>query len=125
VLISAAAGVAQTVGASRVVIAAHAGDHPIYPDCRPDFLSMLSAALHVGYGVSVGAPFLGWTKTEIAVRAAALGVPVGRTWSCYAGGTVHCGRCGTCVERREALVAAGADPTTYADPDFWLSAVTR
>ena len=67
-------------------------------------------------GFTVTAPFIAMTKAEIAALAAQLNVPVGRTWSCYSGGDIHCGTCGTCTERREALALAGVpDPTDYAD----------
>jgi 7-cyano-7-deazaguanine synthase len=120
VLLSAAAGIAATLGYDAVATAVHAGDHAIYPDCRPEFLSALDAATRLSCGVAINAPFARWTKAAIAGSAGELGVPLELTWSCYEGGEVHCGRCGTCVERAEAIATAGlADPTTYADPDFW------
>jgi 7-cyano-7-deazaguanine synthase len=112
----AAVGVAQARGLSRVCTAVHAGDHPIYPDCRPDFIIAADscAFLATGGAVEVRGPFLGITKTGIAELAGRLGVPVGLTWSCYEGGDVHCGQCGTCRERQEALTDAGVpDPTEY------------
>ncbi|MCB1079245.1 MAG: 7-cyano-7-deazaguanine synthase, partial [Verrucomicrobiae bacterium] len=61
-------------------------------------------------------PFIDWRKEDIAARGAVLGVDFERTWSCYKGGEIHCGRCGTCVERREAFLLAGIeDPTVYED----------
>lgn len=120
VLLSAAAGIAATLGYDAVATAVHAGDHAIYPDCRPEFLSALDAATRLSCGVAINAPFARWTKAAIAGSAGELGVPLELTWSCYEGGEVHCGRCGTCVERAEAIATAGlVDPTTYADPDFW------
>jgi 7-cyano-7-deazaguanine synthase len=125
VMLSAAGGVAQSWGAQTVVTAVHAGDHPIYADCRPEFIEAMCLALSAGYGVGVSAPFVHWSKADIATEAHRLGAPAHLTWSCYEGGDVHCGRCGTCVERAEAFHLAGVpDPTEYADPDFWRTAVS-
>lgn len=125
VMLSAASGVAASLGFTRVVTAVHAGDHAVYPDCRPVFIDAIDLASYRGCGVHVVAPFVLWSKAEIARRALHLGVPVEQTWSCYEGGEVHCGRCGTCVERAEAIAEAGFphDPTTYADPTFWQTQV--
>jgi len=104
------------VGASGVVIAAHAGDHAIYPDCRESFMAPMSEAILQGtYAkVEVIRPFITMTKTEIASRGAELGVDFSATWSCYKGGEIHCGTCGTCVERKEAFGDSGVDdPTLY------------
>lgn len=118
IIASVAVGTAVATGAGRVVLGVHAGDHPIYPDCRPQFVTLLDQLAQVaneGYAqLRVLAPFMEATKTDIAALGAALGVPFALTWSCYQGGERHCGRCGTCVERREAFQQAGvADPTTY------------
>ncbi len=124
VMLSAAAGVAVTLGLERVVTAVHAGDHAIYPDCRPEFIAAIDMATYAGCGVHVAAPFVTGDKTDIARLAGKLGVPIELTWSCYEGGAVHCGRCGTCVERAEAIHDAGLDdPTVYADPQFWRTQV--
>lgn len=115
-LLSAAAGVAISAGCDRVVTAVHAGDHAIYPDCRPEFIDLLNLAIQAGTedAVSIAAPFVNWSKDHIAVAAHLLHVPIALTWSCYAGGDLHCGRCGTCTERREALDSSGfPDPTAY------------
>ena len=126
ILLAIAGGIAVAERADLVGTAVHAGDHAIYPDCRPEFIRAMRAALCVGteghavpgfYGID--APFVHRTKAEIATRGRALGVPYERTWSCYNGGDLHCGRCGTCVERIEALDAAGYDDRTpYLDRDF-------
>lgn len=116
ILLSVAAGFAESVGASGVVIAAHAGDHAIYPDCRESFMAPMSEAIFQGtYAkVEVIRPFIMMTKTEIAARGAELGVDFSATWSCYKGGEIHCGTCGTCVERIEAFRDSGVnDPTVY------------
>lgn len=118
IMLAVAAGVAESMGASAVVIAAHAGDHAIYPDCREPFMQAMGEAIRLGTyaGVRVLRPFISMNKAQIAARGAACGVDFAYTWSCYKGGEVHCGRCGTCVERREAFLHAGLeDPTTYAD----------
>lgn len=115
-LLMAAAGVAISFGCDRVLTAVHAGDHPIYPDCRPGFIGDVNRAVRTGtdHAVSIVAPFVQWTKTDIARHADELGVPIQLTWSCYEGKAEHCGQCGTCVERIEALRDAGVeDPTPY------------
>lgn len=118
ILANIAVGAAIAVKADTVVLGIHAGDHPIYPDCRPEFLTALqtcvAAATAGGHTPRIDAPFVYWTKTALTRLATALGAPLGITWSCYEGDELHCGRCGTCVERREAFADAGvADPTRY------------
>ncbi len=118
-------GTAQ--GAEAVAAAMHGGDHFIYPDCRPAFLDAFAAMERLSLDgdpeVQLYVPFVNQTKGDIAAEGARLGVPFEETWSCYKGGERHCGRCGTCVERREAFHLANAiDPTDYADPDFWRAA---
>jgi 7-cyano-7-deazaguanine synthase len=116
IMLAIAAGLAESRGAEALVIGAHAGDHAIYPDCREEFMQAMAAAIRLGtYAtVQVVRPFIRMTKAEIVSRGAELGVDYHATWSCYVGGTVHCGECGTCVERREAFIRAGvADPTEY------------
>jgi 7-cyano-7-deazaguanine synthase len=117
IMLSIAAGFAESRGAGGVVIAAHSGDHAIYPDCREDFLEPMARAIRAGTyaGIELLRPFVSMDKAAIARRGAELGIDFSRTWSCYKGGEVHCGTCGTCVERREAFELAGIpDPTTYA-----------
>lgn len=116
IMLSIACGFAESVGAEGLVIAAHTGDHTIYPDCREDFMAAMAEAMRLGTyaGVQLLRPFIALTKAEIAAEGARLGVDFGRTWSCYKGGAIHCGKCGTCVERREAFALAGlVDPTVY------------
>ena len=112
-----------------VAYAAHAGDHAIYPDCRPAFAEAMQAAAGLcDYTPrALLRPFVGWSKAQIAARGAEVGAPLGRTWSCYVGGERHCGRCGTCVERIEAFHLAGVeDPTEYdADPAEVLRQLSR
>ena len=120
IFLSVATGLAVAVGAEIVAVAVHAGDHPIYPDCRPEFVHAFERVAQIGnegFGhpaLRLEAPFLHLDKADIVTRGAALGVPFAETWSCYRGGERHCGRCGTCVERREAFEIAGVpDPTAY------------
>jgi 7-cyano-7-deazaguanine synthase len=118
-LLSVAAAWAISQGAGAVAYAAHRGDHPVYPDCRPAFVDAARAVLALVHYTPVAllAPYLALTKADLVRRGTALGVPYGETWSCYVGGAVHCGACGTCVERRLAFIEAGTtDPTRYADP---------
>lgn len=126
IMLNIAAGLAITVGAKHVATGVHGGDHYIYPDCRPAFIKAVDAMLCVatdGFavpGFGVLAPFLNWTKADIAAEGARLGVDFTKTWSCYKGGDIHCGACGTCFERREAFRDAGiTDLTEYlATPDY-------
>ena len=120
IMLAAAAGFAESVGAAGLVIAAHSGDHTIYPDCREDFMRAMGDALRLGTdaGIELLRPFIALNKGQIVAEGVRLGVDYARTWSCYMGGKVHCGKCGTCVERREAFQQAGVpDPTIYASTD--------
>ena len=116
IMLAAAAGFAESAGAAGLVIAAHGGDHTIYPDCREDFMRAMGEALRLGTyaGIQLLRPFIAMDKSGIAAAGAKLGVDYTQTWSCYKGGVIHCGKCGTCVERREAFHLAGlVDPTVY------------
>ena len=118
IMLAVAAGYAESRGAETLIIAAHAGDHAIYPDCRESFLGTMSEAIRIGTyaGIEIVRPFSSMTKREIVRRGEELGVDFAQTWSCYVGDAVHCGVCGTCVERREAFALAGVpDPTTYRE----------
>ncbi|MBM3870961.1 MAG: 7-cyano-7-deazaguanine synthase QueC [Verrucomicrobia bacterium] len=116
IFLATAAGFAESVGAKAVVIAAHAGDHAIFPDCRAEFMDAMSQAIGLGTdsGVEIVRPFIGLSKAQIVQRGQALGVNLAETWTCYKGGERHCGTCGACVERREAFSLAGVtDATVY------------
>jgi len=118
IMLSIAYGVAVAQGADEVATAVHSGDHHIYPDCRPKFIAAFDAMQRLaveGFGdIRLSTPFVNMTKAEIVVLGSLLGVPFVDTWSCYKGGDEHCGKCGTCVERREAFQIAGiTDPTSY------------
>ena len=140
-MLSIAGAIAVSEGASHIATGVHAGDHFIYPDCRPEFIAAASDAMYrgnFGFGnlsqTPIYAPFLYSSKEEIANMALMLGVPLDETWSCYKGGDKHCGKCGTCVERIEAIQGAierlaslypnndrRVDPTEYEDAIYWKS----
>lgn len=129
IMLAIAFGLAAAQKADAVGIAVHGGDHFIYPDCRPGFIDAFEAMQELaldGYAsVSLYAPYVHTSKAGIVTDGANNGTPFAETWSCYKGGARHCGRCGTCVERREAFHLAGvADPTDYEDPDFWAAVTT-
>ena len=112
IMLSVAVGMAESAGLKYVMMANHGGDHAIYPDCRPEFVEAARTGTYVG--VQLLSPYTHLTKADIARRGKQLGIDYSETWSCYKGGEVHCGRCGTCVERREALAEAGIeDKTVY------------
>lgn len=116
IMLSIACGIAESNELTEVMIANHFGDHDIYPDCREDFIKAMSAAMTNGTykHVKVVAPYTGITKGEIAKKGKELRINYAETWSCYKGGDKHCGKCGTCVERKEALKYAEIeDPTEY------------
>lgn len=151
IMASIAAGHAVAIGAQALYMGVHAGDHFIYPDCRPRFFDALNAAIvfgNEGFGAIeetpegtypidfVRTPFLNKSKADIALDALRMGVPLESTWSCYKGGKIHCGKCGTCVERLEAIdtaqttmgvmgEAVPADNTEYEDKEFWREALKR
>ena len=116
IMLSIAIGLAESNDLDTVLIANHAGDHTIYPDCRPEFIKAMDAAASSGTfnGVRIVSPYCNITKRDIALRGRDLGVDFSLTYSCYKGGDKHCGKCGTCVERKEAL--EGFDPTEYECP---------
>ena len=114
IMLSIAIGIAESNNLKKVLIANHGGDHTIYPDCRPEFIKAIDAAAYAGTFVNahVEAPYPHITKGEIARIGKRLGLNYAETWSCYKGADKHCGRCGTCIERKEALTEAGIDDTT-------------
>ena len=118
IMLSIAVGIAESNGLKYVMMANHGGDHTIYPDCTPAFVKAFDEAASSGTFVNVRlrSPYTNITKADIAARGKALGINYAETWSCYKGGAKHCGKCGTCVERREAFAWAGIDGTTeYED----------
>jgi 7-cyano-7-deazaguanine synthase len=122
IMISIAAAAVIHFKARVLGLGVHAGDHPVYPDCRPDFVYQMERVLHIanqGFidpGFQMFTPFLYVGKQDIVMLGDQLGVPWANTWSCYKGGELHCGKCGTCVERKEAFdLAMVIDPTEYED----------
>ncbi len=116
IMLAIATGIAESHGLKRVYIANHGGDHTIYPDCRPEFIRAMDSAATAGtfVNVRIEAPYTNITKADIVRRGTALGIDYSKTWSCYKGADLHCGKCGTCVERKEAFQEAGVnDPTEY------------
>lgn len=118
IMLSAAAGLAESRGLTKVMIASHNGDHALYPDCRDSFVSAMSEAIKAGTydGITIDAPYSLLSKADIARHGKALDIDYSTTYSCYKGGPTHCGVCGTCRERRQALADAGIEDTTiYKD----------
>lgn len=118
IMLAIAAGLAESNGLKHVMMANHSGDHTIYPDCRPEFADAMSQAIAAGtYDcITLATPYTHISKTDIVKRGKDLGLDYTQTWSCYKGGEKHCGKCGTCMERKEALRDAGMeDKTIYED----------
>jgi 7-cyano-7-deazaguanine synthase len=128
ILIALAVGVAISTRSKFVAYGAHAGDHAIYPDCRPEFAAAVDSAVALcDYNPpQLVRPFINMTKASIVMLGKDLHVPFEQTWSCYKGGPYHCGRCGTCVERLEAFSLAGIeDPSQYIDRNYWKEACSQ
>ena len=118
ILLALAGGHALSIGFDTIAYAAHAGDHTIYPDCRPEFADAMDTALSLAdwNTLSLHRPFVDMTKSDLVSLGAELDAPLHLTWSCYAGNEIHCGKCGTCVERKEAFALAKIpDPTKYEE----------
>ena len=118
ILLALAGGHALSLEFDTIAYAAHAGDHTIYPDCRPEFADAMESALGLAdwERLSLHRPFVHLSKTDLVKKGAELDAPLHLTWSCYAGREKHCGKCGTCVERKEAFALAKVpDPTEYED----------
>lgn len=114
IMLSVAAGLAESRGLAKVMMANHFGDHDIYPDCRKEFVDAMSQAMSAGTyaNITIDAPYTLISKADIARKGKALGLDYGQTWSCYKGGKAHCGKCATCLERKAALAEAGIEDTT-------------
>ncbi len=114
IMLSVAAGIAESNGLKKILIANHGGDHTIYPDCRPEFIGAMDRAIANGTyeDVRIDAPYTNITKADIAKIGKRLEIDYSETWSCYKGGERHCGKCGTCIERKEAMALAGIDDRT-------------
>ena len=118
ILLALAGGHALSLGFDTIAYAAHAGDHTIYPDCRPEFADAMDTALSLAdwNTLSLHRPFVDMTKSDLVSLGTELDAPLHLTWSCYAGNEIHCGKCGTCVERKEAFALAKIpDPTKYEE----------
>lgn len=117
IMLSIAAGLAESRGLDSVMLANHAGDHAIYPDCRPQFAQAMAQAIAAGTYAPVRllTPYVHMTKGEIACRGRELGVDYRHTYSCYKGTVPPCGVCGTCRERAQALAQAGFPPEQTSD----------
>ncbi len=123
VFIALGLSLAEARGAERLVLGVNAIDYSGYPDCRPDYLAafqrladLASKSGREGHGARLWAPLVTWSKTRIVQEALRLGVPIARTWSCYAGGARPCGRCDSCRIRDAALREAGR-PDLASDGD--------
>ena len=116
IMLSIATARAISLGCDSVAYAAHSGDHEIYPDCREEFALALGKAMQLCHYTPIGLlrPFVNVSKADIVRLGADIGVDFSKTWSCYKGAALHCGKCGTCVERIQAFAEAGVeDPTEY------------
>jgi protein ExsB len=121
IMLSIAAGIAESKGLTKLLIANHGGDHIIYPDCRPDFIHAMDYAVTKGTftHLHIIAPYTNISKTDIVRRGLALGIDYAETWSCYKGGDTPCGTCSTCIERQQALHKAEALPhLSFPLPDI-------
>ncbi|TYT75357.1 7-cyano-7-deazaguanine synthase QueC [Desulfobotulus mexicanus] len=120
IMMSIAVGYAESIGASEVLLASHSGDHALYPDCRKEFNTAFDEAVRLGTDnkVRLSFPYADLDKKQIADLGRSLDVDFTRTWTCYKGGALHCGRCSACIERSHALRhEEGMDPTSYENPD--------
>ena len=117
IMLAIACGIVESNGLKHVMMSNHSGDHAIYPDCRQEFVDAMTAAMTAGTyeHIDLVAPYTAISKTDIARIGKRLGIDYSTTYSCYKGGEHHCGKCGTCVERKEALRDAGIDDNTIYD----------
>ena len=117
IMLAIACGIAESNGLKHVMMSNHSGDHAIYPDCRQEFVDAMTAAMSAGTyeHIDLVAPYTAISKTDIARIGKRLGIDYSTTSACYKGGEHHCGKCGTCVERKEALRDAGIDDNTIYD----------
>lgn len=120
IMLSFAIGLAESERVDYVMLGSHAGDHAIYPDCRPEFTEAISRAATEGTynNIKVISPFNSMTKSDIVNIGISIGIEdiMSKTWTCYEGGVKHCGKCGSCVERKEAFQIAGViDQTEYEE----------
>ena len=124
ILLGMAGAIADGHGISTVMYGAHKEDHVGYPDCRPEWVAAMSAAMMIGSKnqVHIEAPFIWESKAEIVRQAARHGAPLHMTHSCYLGKRPACGTCDTCIIRIDAFKTAGfMDPIPYAIDINWDS----
>jgi 7-cyano-7-deazaguanine synthase len=118
IFLSIAVSYAAAIGAGKIFYGAQASDAKFYPDCREEFYKSLEQTARLGteMNIQIQAPFSDILKSELIKIGANLGVPFELTWSCYLDKEKHCGKCESCVNRRNAFMQAGvADPTAYAE----------
>ena len=116
ILLSMAVGYAVSISANKVYYGAHAGDHAIYPDCRPEFVNKMNALCAIANyeAVEIVTPYLDVSKTAILTAGLEMGLDYNQTWTCYNGREKACGKCGACQERLEAFTENGiSDPLEY------------
>ena len=101
IMISVAASLAIKNNIEYLWYAAHSGDHEIYPDCRPEFIKIMSAVLEICdyHIIKFEAPFQSFSKSEIVKTGLAMGLDYSKTWTCYEGKEKPCGKCSACLER--------------------------
>jgi 7-cyano-7-deazaguanine synthase len=118
IFLSILAGIAESIGARKVAVGIHSGDHAIYPDCRPEFYASMHQAIKCATDgkVTMIAPFIDWDKTRILQYGIPAGVPYGMTRTCYKDQEYSCGVCGSCVERLEAFTAVGQEDPIFYEP---------
>lgn len=114
IMLSIAAGFAESQNCDVLVLGNHSGDHAIYPDCRESFIDGIKKAIYEGTAknIEVVSPFCDKSKTDIVKIGKSLDVDFTLTYSCYKGKEKHCGKCGTCTERIEAFRDAGVEDLT-------------
>jgi 7-cyano-7-deazaguanine synthase len=129
ILLSLAAGYAISRNFKTVAYAAHAGDHTIYPDCRPEYVDAMREVFKLFHfwPMDIWTPFMFNTKGDIVGMGLAIGVPFELTWTCYdpqevispskkSSEVFACGKCGSCCERAEAFIQNEIeDPVPYID----------
>lgn len=125
IILSILAAIAEAEKCNYILYGAHAGDHAIYPDCRPEFEQAMAQAIKYGTyeEATMSAPFVHLNKISILERGIKLGVDYSKTWTCYKGGEEPCGKCGSCVERTEAFLENNLRDPLYLSDESWERAV--
>lgn len=123
IFLSLAAAHAEVLEAPVIYFGANVIDYSGYPDCRPQFIKVVEAALQTGTkaglqgkSIEIRTPLIRMTKAEIIRLGLTLNVPFHLTHSCYDPiGSIACGQCDSCVIRRRGFAEAGVeDPIQYA-----------